>query len=46
MKNAVLNNWGIKTKRVTNFGNMGRDSNTLEQRNKFLKKVEKIAKNI
>ena len=46
LKNAVLNHCGIKTKRVTTFGNMGRDSNTLEQRNKFLKKVEKIAKNI
>lgn len=46
LKNAVLNHCGIKTKRVTTFGNMGRDSNTLEQRNKFLKKVGKIAKNI
>ena len=46
LKNAVLNHCGIKTKRVITFGNMGRDSNTLEQRNRFLKKVEKIAKNI
>lgn len=46
LKNAVLNHCGIKTKKVINLGNMNRDSNTLEVRKKFLKKIAKYASKI
>ncbi len=46
LKSAVLNHCGIKTKKVINLGNMNRDSNTLEVRKKFLKKITNYASNI
>lgn len=46
LKNAVLNHCGIKTKKVINLGNMNRDSNTLNIRKKFLKKITNYASNI
>ena len=46
LKNAVLNHCGIKVKKVINLGNMNRDSNTLEVRKEFLKKVINYASNI
>lgn len=46
LKSAVLNHCGIKTKKVINLGNMNRDSNTLNVRKKFLKKIANYASNI
>lgn len=46
LKSAVLNHCGIKTKKVINLGNMNRDSNTLNIRKKFLKKIANYASNI
>ena len=46
LKSAVLNHCGIKTKKVINLGNMNRDSNTLNIRKKFLKKIANHASNI
>ena len=39
MKNAVLNHCGIKTKRVSILGEVGRDVNTASMREKYLRKV-------
>ncbi|MCB5950675.1 NAD(P)H-dependent oxidoreductase [Enterococcus sp. BWT-B8] len=43
LKNAVLNHCGIKTKKVMVLGEMGRETNTLEIREKFLGKVSQRA---
>lgn len=45
LKNAVLNHCGIKTKSVSILGELGRDVNTAEVREKYLQKVaEKVRK--
>ena len=41
LKNAVLNHCGIKTKRVSILGELGREVNTSSTREKFLQKVAK-----
>ena len=41
LKNAVLNHCGIKTKRVSILGELGREVNTSSTRQKFLQKVAK-----
>ena len=46
LKNAVLNHCGIKTRKVMNLGDMNREPNTLEVREKFLEKVAKHASKI
>lgn len=44
LKNAVLNHCGIKTKRVSILGELGREVNTSSTRQKFLQKVAKEVK--
>jgi len=46
LKNAVLNHCGIKTRKVMNLGDMNREPNTLEVRERFLEKVAKHASKI
>ena len=46
LKNAVLNHCGIKTRKVMNLGDMNREPNTLEVRERFLDKVAKHASKI
>ena len=41
LKNAVLNHCGIKTKRISILGELGREANTSSTRRKFLQKVAK-----
>lgn len=41
LKNAVLNHCGIKTKRISILGELGREVNTSSTRQKFLQKVAK-----
>ena len=41
LKNAVLNHCGIKTKRISILGELGREVNTSSTREKFLQKVVK-----
>lgn len=44
LKNAVLNHCGIKTKRVSILGELGREVNTSSIRQKFLQKVAREVK--
>ena len=44
LKNAVLNHCGIKTKRVSILGELGREVNTSSTRQKFLQKVAEEVK--
>ena len=46
LKNAILNHCGIKTKRVSILGELGREVNTSSTRKKFLQKVAKEVKSL
>ena len=46
LKNAVLNHCGIRTKRVSILGELGREVNTSSTRQKFLQKVAKEVKTL